>query len=367
MTTPLPKRVLFIFPAPSLAAGGAQRVFSTLLRHLDRERFDLHLALLQMKRGEGDDIPDDVVVHDLKNARVRYALPAAVRLIRRLKPDTVVSTLGHLNVALLLSKPLFPRKTRLLIRESTTPSVFLDHGTSSPAVWRYLYRRFYRKADKVICLSDSMAEDLKKAFGVPAEKIARIYNPVDIAMVQKMAETGGNPFAGPGPNLVAAGRFYAEKGYDLLLEAMPQVLNSCPQARLFILGEGPLESQLRAHANQLGLSQTVIFAGMQSNPWRYFRHADVVVFPSRYEGLPNVPLEALALGTPVVATDCPGAIREIQCCDDRLVIVPPESPAALAEAIIDLCRKNFSRRPPTQLFLQRFDLQQAVDEYSRLL
>jgi glycosyltransferase involved in cell wall biosynthesis len=334
------RRVLFLFPFPSLGgSGGAQRVFSTLLRYLERERFELHLALLHPGEAEDDDIPDDVTVHDLGVKRARYTIPRIARLVRRLKPDTVLSTLGHMNIALLLSKWMLPRKTRILIRESTTPSVFLRQGTGYPRTWTVLYRWLYKRADMVIALSDTMMKDLAENFRVPPEKLVRIYNPVDVEMIRRLAQLQGSPFSSAGPNLVAAGRFVRDKGFDLLIDALPQVLACFPQARLALPGDGPLECELKEQVRSLGIGDAVTFPGMQKNPWRYFHHAHLVVVPSRFDGLANVPLEALALGTPVIATDCPGAIREIRASDERVVLVSPDDPTALAEGIVSALRQ----------------------------
>jgi glycosyltransferase involved in cell wall biosynthesis len=362
------RRVLFLFPYSSLGGGGgAQRVFSTLLRHLDRDRFDLHLALLRPKRSQDDEIPVDVTVHDLGANRTRYAVPLIAKLVRKVRPDTVISTLGHMNIALLLSKclGLLPRETRVLIRESTTPSAFLKQGTGHPRTWTTLYRWLYKRADAVICLSDSMLEDLAGNFKVPREKLVRIYNPVDTATFQQHAEVGGSPFEDGDPHLVAAGRFFREKGFDLLIDAMPRVLASFPKSRLTLLGDGPLETELKAQAKRLTVDHAVMFPGLQPNPWRYYRNARLVIVPSRYDGLPNVPLEALALGTRVVATDCPGGIREIASADGEITLVPPEDPKALADGIISaltLPKIDCERKG----YQDRFSLQNALEQYSAL-
>src|ERR1700757_4209253 len=103
------KRILFLLP--SLTGGGAERVFTTLLRHLDRTRFEPHLALLQATGAYMEDIPKDVPIYDLKVPRVRYGLPAILRLIWRLRPQTILATMGHLNIALISAKPFFPPDT----------------------------------------------------------------------------------------------------------------------------------------------------------------------------------------------------------------------------------------------------------------
>jgi glycosyltransferase involved in cell wall biosynthesis len=357
--------VLFLFPYDCLGGGGAQRVFSIVLKHLDRELFDLHLGLLRPRRGPEDEIPGDVTVHDLGVKRTRYTVFGIGALVRKLKPDTVISTLGHMNISLLLAKRLglLPADTRVLVRESTTPSVFLKKGTGYPRTWTALYRWLYPQADAIICLSDAMKNDLAQKFSVPLHKLVKIYNPIDAVRIQDLARSGGTPFQSAGPNLVAAGRFYREKGFDLILEALPYVLASYPGAQLTLLGDGPCETSLRAQAEALGVQHVVSFPGMQHNPWRYFFHADLVVVPSRYDGLPNVPLEALALGVPVVATDCPGAIREIEG-SPAIRLVAPEDPGALANGILSALSDSGKR---TASSIAKFNLEHAVRQYTDVL
>jgi glycosyltransferase involved in cell wall biosynthesis len=365
--TSRPEKVLLLLP--SLHGGGAQRVFSVLLRHLDRTKFEPHLALLEAQGPYLKDIPSDVAVHELKASRVRYAIPRIVKVVKQVRPRTVLSTLGHMNLALTIAKPLLPDGTRLVIRESAVPSMFLADSTSYPRIWAGLYRLFYRRADKIVCLCDAMVEDMAVNFKLPRQNLVRIYNPVDVQRVRELAERGGNPYSGPGPHLLAAGRLSREKGFDLLLTAMPAVRKRFPKANLTILGEGPLGGDLAAQADRLGMSESVRFAGFLENPWPYFRYSSLFVLPSRYEGLPNVVLEALALQVPVVAADCPGAIRELEAAHAGIVVVPPEAPEALAEAIISICDAgpDCGPRGDSSFALSQFSVSQIVSEYSNLL
>jgi glycosyltransferase involved in cell wall biosynthesis len=362
------KKVLFLIP--SLIPGGAQRVFSTLLRHLDRGRFELHLAVLQATGAYMADVPEDVVVHNLKVARIRHALPAIIKIVWKVKPDTVLSTLVYLNLQLLLAKPFLPAKTRVLVRESTTASSFLAQETRHPELWKRVYRNLHRRADRIICLSQAMMDDLGENFDLPREKLVLIYNPIDFEMIRRMADAERNPYHGPGPHLVSAGRLSREKGMDVLLRAMPAVLEALPHARLAILGGGPLTSELKQQAERLHIAEAVDFLGFRQNPWPYFKHADVFVLPSRYEGLPNALLEALALGALAVAADCPGAVREIPNPEGRIVLAAPQNQDALSKAIVYQCgraRAPSLSRHCADAFLNGFSLTEVVSEYTELL
>ncbi|MFH0786366.1 MAG: glycosyltransferase, partial [Pseudomonadota bacterium] len=124
---------------------------------------------------------------------------------------------------------------------------------------------------------------------------------------------GENPFQGlgEGPQIVAIGRLCQQKGFDRLIEAFPYLLGKKPAARLWILGQGPLEADLRNLICRSGLDEKIFLVGFQPNPFLWLKHADLFVLPSRFEGLPNILLEALACGCPVVALHHPGGTEEI--------------------------------------------------------
>jgi glycosyltransferase involved in cell wall biosynthesis len=367
LSSPRHKVVFFI---PAILGGGIERVFLTLLRHISRKDFELHIASHLVDRPFLSAVPEDVAVHFLKAARLRYIVPGLVRLIWQIRPQTVLSGGYGMNLALMAAQPFLPRGIRLVVRESTTPSAHLQHRAKHPQLESFLCRRLYRRADRVVCLSDSMADDLVEQFQLPRNKLVRIYNPIDLALLRELGETPLSPYAGPGPHIVAVARLSREKGLDILLDASALARKRIPNLQLTVIGSGPREGELLAQSSKLGLTDAVRFLGFQLNPWPYMRHADLYVLPSRYEGLSNSLLEALALGTPVVATDCPGAIREVYASNPTLCLVPTEDPLRLADAIVAACRQPKPLRVPIKELptsLVRFDLQPAVDAYSALL
>lgn len=299
-----------LFMVPSMRGGGAERVMLTLLKHLPREQFELSLALVEKEGPYLSELPDDVTVFDLDTERVRYAVPKIIRLINKIKPDIVFSTLGHLNVALIASQMLGKRSASIVVREGTIVSAqnsILANGT----FWSFLYKRYYPKANKIICQSKAMADDLNSEFRIPKNKTCTIYNPIDLDYIDSLADDE-NPFTkGEGPNIVAIGRLAREKAFDKLIEALPSLLVKHHGAQLWILGEGPWLDDLKYLSTQLNIEERVHFVGFQANPYVWMAHADLFVLNSIYEGLPNVLLEAIACGCPVISLEHPGGTREI--------------------------------------------------------
>ena len=321
----MPIRILFV--AGSLRFGGSEQVLLQILQRLDRSAFEPHLALLHCEGQFLDRVPGDVRIHAIGAPRARLATLPFVRLCWAIRPQVAVSFAAHLNSAVLLAKTLLPPGMKLLIREGA--NITLPDVTTAPR--RAVYRFLYRHADAIISQSDDMTARLTTCFGLSQSRLFRIHNSVDAPAVLRAAE-GSSPYHGEGPHLAFVGRFVWIKGTDFLISSMPEVLKLFSGAMLTLVGEGPLRPELAALAKRLGVQDAVRFAGFQKNPLPFLRYADVVVIPSRSEAFSNVALEALSLGTPVVATDCPGGMREIARCTDRLRL-SASTPAALARTI----------------------------------
>lgn len=324
---------------PSLRRGGAERVIITLLRYLSRARFSITLAVIDMRGAVlQQDLPPDIELLDLQGRRVRHALPGIVKLIRSRQPHTVLSTLGHLNLALAMLRPLLPRQTRFVARETSVVSQLLPHY-SRPGLWALAYRLFYPRFDRVICQSHDMREDLITRFGLPADKAVHIPNPLDLPRIRQLATLPLPPDCKlaqrlPGTlYLVAAGRMVPQKGFDLLLRAL--ALMPERQTHLTLLGNGPQTEPLQQLARQLGIHDRIEFAGEQENPFAFFARADALVLSSRFEGLPNVVLEALACALPVIATPAPGGVTEILSGIAACKISHRISAEALADTLRD--------------------------------
>jgi glycosyltransferase involved in cell wall biosynthesis len=300
------RRVLFAIPA--LDKAGPDRVFYELLRQLDRDRFAPSIVVSQPEGHYLSRLPDDVEVHRLARetgVASRYPVVPLARLVRRLRPDVVLATL-RMSLTAGLARPLFPRGTRLFSRPAnhvtSAQDELIGRAPIKHRVSFALTRFALGRADHVICQSEDLRSDLA-ALGV-APPMTVIGNPIDLDEVDRLA---ADAVTLPGrPALLAVGRLSRQKGFDLLLPAFARLVVAAPAAHLTIAGTGPDEAALRAQAQALGIEDRVTFRGFVQNPYPLMRAADLYVLSSRYEGFPNVALEALACGTPVVAAACPG-------------------------------------------------------------
>jgi glycosyltransferase involved in cell wall biosynthesis len=356
-------RVLFIIP--TLTFGGAERVIITLLKNLDRSRFKLVIAVVNMRnevyRGE---IPSDVDIIELGSTRLRYAVPKIIAIIWKLRPDVVFSTLGHLNLTLAAVRPLLPSNVRYVVRETSIVSCAIQ-DYRWPAVWAKLYRGLYKRIDLLVCQSRYMQSDLVERFGYPEHRSVVINNPVDVDYVRIRSAL---PLNHSGRQvgkiwLVAAGRMEHVKGFDLLIEAI--ALLADPRIHLSILGDGPLLSELKLLAVVSGVADQIDFPGFQSNPYVWFARADAFVLSSHHEGFPNVVLEALACCTPVIATPATGGVREILENIPECRIADAISPKALASELWNWIEGDRMRVPLS--VLSHYSINTIVPKYEEIL
>jgi glycosyltransferase involved in cell wall biosynthesis len=328
----MPERLRILLLIPHLGGGGAEQVTALLARGLSREKYEVHLGLVTQAHAVGAEVPPWVSVHALGAPRVRAGALRLLRLVWQLRPDVILSGMAHLNFLVLLLRPFFPAGTRVLVRQNATVSAVLADG-SLPRYTRLLYRMLYRHADRVICQSRAMAEDLAGELGIASALIAVLPNPVDLEGILA-AKDDPVQWSGAGPHLLAVGRLSPEKGFDLLLRALVSVRERFPAADLVIAGAGPEEAALKAECRRLGLEAAVRFAGRVDRPYALFPGAALFVLSSRHEGMPNALLEAAASGLPIVALPASGGVVDLLRGRPGAWLAPEISSSALAASLL---------------------------------
>lgn len=360
-----------LFAIPALDKGGPDRVFYEILRRIDRQRFSPSLVVSSNKGNYFERLPKDIEIHLLppeRNAFERYPVLRLAKLVRQLKPSIVMATL-RMTMTAGLARPLFPCRTKLVLRVANQVSQnFAELQRQAPIKHRISYRLqvlALSKADHIVCQSSDMATDLRQLGLAPP--ISVIGNPVDVRETARLASP---PEQLPGsPALISVGRLTQQKGFDLLIDGFAQVRRRYPGAVLTIVGDGPDRLELEARRDRLRLATAVRFVGFVPNPYPLMAAADLFVLASRYEGFPNVVLEALACGTPVVATDCPGGTRDVIVQGVTGWLARPREVGHLAE-VISFAIENKGTITPTSVasFLdQRFGSAPITKRYECVL
>jgi len=341
-------RVLFVLG--SMAGGGAERIVTHLVRHLNRDEFEARVGLLWRHGEYVNELPDSaLIVTRLAHGWLAYRdqppwwqllpslalVPLQQRdIVARFRPHIVVTATKSMNIAARFSLLFAGRRgLKWVVREGNNTGAMIDHESPAGllrALQNLAVRTSYRRADRVVAISDGVGAQLSQRFGIDPARVATIYNAVDVSAVRARAEERLDQPPGQ-PFIVAAGRLVPQKGFDLLIRAFAARAERL--LSLVIVGEGPERSALEALSRRLNLEGRVHFPGFVENPWSYFARAAAFVCSSRWEGFGNVIIEAMACGVPVVSTDCDYGPREILRHGESGLLVPVENVEALASAI----------------------------------
>ena len=306
-----------------------------------------------------------LVVPLLRFGAARH-LPALVEYLRSERPDAILAAATPPNLMAILGRQISGVRTRVVVSERNHLSAKVARFGKR---WKLaLIRHFYPAADAIVAVSHGVAADLATTAGIAPDRISTIYNPVvDASLLGQAHATPDHPWmADDGPPVVlGVGKLESRKDFATLLRAFAR-LRERRDARLLILGEGSEQKSLRKLASQLGVADCVDLPGFVSNPFAYMQRAGVLVLSSCWEGLPNVLIEALACGCPVVSTDCPSGPAEILEDGIHGALVPIGDDLALAEAIAAALEK-----PPSRERLQAraasFSIDAAAGRYHELL
>jgi glycosyltransferase involved in cell wall biosynthesis len=327
-------KIGFLLTGPN--GGGAERAMINVANYLAHNSEHRVLLFLGSTTGPMRDAIDrEVQIVDLGARRARSILGPLGSRIRSERPDVLVSALMICDLIALVGQILGRWQVKIVISVQNDPLARARgsrHGIQRH--WPTLIKLLYRRADSVSAISSGVATAVADLLGRPRESVPVIYNPVVSAgFEEKLEEKPDHPWFHDGtPVILAAGRLIRQKDYPVLLRAFAQLVGRKP-ARLIVIGEGEDRGSLERLAAELGIADRVAMPGFVANPYAWMKYARLFVLSSQWEGFGNVLAEALACGTPVVATDCPSGPAEILDGGAYGRLVPVGDATALADAM----------------------------------
>jgi len=357
--------VLSLF-IPSVHGGGAERAMLVFGEELVRRGFKVDLVVARFEGPHANRIPHGVRVVDLNCSRMLKAVPRLARYLTQVKPQALFATITHANIAAVCAARWARVTCPVIVRQSNAP-----RAEKKDSIGRYISGRIipyaYPHASGIIAVSQGVRSELVEL----NKRLDRLTKVVPTPVLTEGLRSSGLE-APPHPWLkgddipvvLSVGRLEPHKGMLDLVRAFRQVRN-VRRARLVILGAGSERAHLDSEVKRLGLAEDVSMPGFFANPFSFMNRATVFALASHYEGLPNVLIQALAFGTPVVATDCKSGPSEILENGRLGALVPVGDTNALATAIlrsIDLPKQELAR----ELVWQRYGAELATTQYLEL-
>lgn len=358
------------FLTSSLGGGGAQYVATTLANEFSKRGVRTDMVCGIAEGANEDRVHDAVRVVDLGQKRLSRALRPLVRYLASERPDVLISFMMDSNLLAVAARSISRSRAKSILSERTVATAAMrEVGRPLRNVaTRVAMRVLYPLADEIVAVSQGVADDLVTNIGIrrPVPKV--IHNPT-VSPEFFASSRGGPPHPWlERPNLpvvLAVGRLAPAKDYPTLLRAFKTATERV-RARMIILGDGPLRADLEREAAHLDLAGVVEFAGHVADPGRWMRYATVYVLSSRREGLPNTLIQAVALGTPAISTDCPAGPSDILEGGKWGTLVPVGDAAALGEAIAAAVRSPSTPEAASERAVRRFGVDAISEAYLRL-
>ncbi len=348
-----------------LGSGGVGRMRVHLIREWIRRGHSVDLVMASSHSPLEGLIPGEAYVHVIGTSHRWMSIPRLASYLIRRRPEVLLTDRTRLNASALTAVQWGPRTTRVFTSIHLPQAQKLERMRPAKRMSEEkAIRRLLPKNQKIIAVSKGVADDLVRHFDIPEDRVEVIYNPVVVPDIHELAAaTPATPLfdEAPGPLIMAAGRMTAQKDFPTLVRAFG-ILAERRSCRLAILGDGEKKKELLAMAGRMGLNDRIRLPGYVMNPYQYMARADVFVLSSAWEGFGNVVAEAMALGIPVVSTDCPYGPREILMDGALGPLVPVGDPGAMADAIDGVLARPMD---PGRLkaAAQRYTVERCADRF----
>lgn len=364
------KSITFIIGG--LRGGGAEKVCVTLANGLANKGYSVDLVVLSLNGAVREkELASEVNLVNLGVKHTRYSAIAIYRYLKQAKPSMVLSFNRQISVVLGLIRSVMKLKFTLISRNIIFLSIAeakkkgLWHGF----IIKNLIKKFYSLSDCFVAQSSAMKVDLIEYLDIDESRVEVINNPVCqlVAKHQKEILLGNiENDENSEEYLLCVGRLEEQKAFHYAIEAFSNVAARYPQLRLKIVGQGSLESELKKCAAKFDVFDKVDFEGFQGNMIPYYANAKATLLTSLFEGFPNVLVESITLGTPVVSFDCPSGPSEIIEDGINGYLVGYQDVDALASKISLVCEGSIARNE-TQLTSERYTIDKILQNYQSLI
>lgn len=353
----------------SLFHGGVGKMRVHLINEIARRGYKVDLLIADRNSPYMDRVDPRVRVINVVTTNAVTGVPFVAAYLLRARPRVMLSQRIRVNALALRARALTRVKTRMFVTVNTNMTSELEALRPEKRA-RHLatMRHYFPRNDGIIAISHGVAKDLASLIDWPMERIRVAPNPVVTPELADMARAPlDHPWFAPGepPVILGVGRLEPQKDFPTLIRAFARVRTQRP-AHLVILGEGKQREELQRLAVELGIAGDLQMPGFVNNPYAFMARAALFVFSSRWEGLGNVLIEALAIGTPVVSTNCPDGPSEILEDGRHGLLVPVGDVEALAQAMLQTLN-NPPERVRLQTAAQRYTLERSATAYIEAL
>ncbi len=352
----------------SLRGGGAERSMLRLANGLAEEGLKIDLILAQKDGTYFSEISPQVNLVCLKTKRLLWGLPKLVKYLKQEKPTYLICALNYVNLIGLWARFIAGVPTRTIVTVRNTISPQLNQLVLKKRLIHRLLHHSYLHAYFIVAISQGVADNLTATFNLPRHCIKVIYNPAFTPnLLLQAKETIDHPWFSPRepPVILGVGRLTQQKDFPTLIRAFA-IAQQHYSARLMILGEGEERPRLAALVKELGLEDQVSLPGFVKNPFAYMDQAALFVLSSAWEGFGNVLVEAMAVGTPVVATNCKSGPEEILAGGKYGTLVAVGDVEGLAQAMLTTLNNPIASEV-LQSRAKEFSQEKNTIEYLKLL
>jgi glycosyltransferase involved in cell wall biosynthesis len=353
---------------PTLEIGGVERVFANLANGLYQCGTEVDLVVCRAGGDMGMVLEKDIHVFGLESDHMMRSVPKVAKYLLARKPEAMITAMTHCSAAAVVARTIAHQKTKIIATEHNTMSRIVANTSGLKYHLMPLWGRWaLNSADSIVAVSHGVADDLSAQTGILRKRFQVIYNPVITEALYSAAEAPvEHPWfqAGEPPVILAVGRLDKQKDFPMLIRAFRLVRNRRP-ARLMILGEGPDRGRIEQVVYETGLTKDVALPGFERNPYRFMNRAAVFASSSQWEGFGVALVEALAVGVPVVSTNCTHGPSEILCNGKFGTLVPVGDHEAMAQALLDAL--NNPTQNDCSVHLEQFTVRSVASNYLSVL